>query len=101
MPTRDYEEFLLEELADPEEAAGYLSACLAEDSEVFLLGLRDVAKAQGGMTRLSEETELTREALYRMLSEDGNPTFSSISAIIDCLGLKLKLAPKIEGTEAA
>ncbi len=46
MPTSNYEEFLLEDLVDPEEAAGYLSACLEEGPDVFLLGLRDVAKAQ-------------------------------------------------------
>ncbi len=45
MPTSNYEEFLLEDLADAEEAAAYLSACLEEGPDVFLLGLRDVAKA--------------------------------------------------------
>jgi len=38
MPTSNYEDFLLGDIADPEEAAGYLSACLEEGSEVFLLG---------------------------------------------------------------
>jgi len=81
MPTSNYEDFLLGDIADPKEAAGYLSACLEEGSDVFLLGLRDVAKAQGGMTKLARETQLAREPLYRMLSEEGNPTFSSITAI--------------------
>ena len=91
--TRDYEEFLMEDLADPEEAAGYLSACLEEGEDVFLLGLRDVAKAQGGMSKLANDTELAREALYRMLSEDGNPTFSSISAVLHAVGIQLQFVP--------
>ncbi len=99
--TRNYEDFIVEQLADPEEAVEYLSSCLEEGPEVFLVALRDVAKARGGMTQLAAETDLTREALYRMLSGEGNPTFSSISAIIDALGLQLQLSPKIEGTEAA
>ena len=103
MPTRDYEDYLDEKLKDPEEAAGYLTACLEEGPDVFLLGVRDVAKAQGGMKKLSEDTELAREALYRMFSDAGNPTFTSISAVIESLGIKIQFAPKpkLEGSEAA
>ncbi len=93
MPTSDYEEFLLEDLSDPKEAAGYLSACLEEGPEVFLLGLRDVAKSQGGMAKLARETHLAREPLYRMLSEDANPTISSITAIVSSLGIQLQCVP--------
>ncbi len=43
-----FEEGLLQDLTDPEEAAAYLNAALEEGSqEVFLLALRDVAKASG------------------------------------------------------
>lgn len=101
MPTHDYEDYLAEKLKDPEEAAGYLTACLEEGPDVFLLGVRDVAKAQGGMKKLSEDTELAREALYRMFSDAGNPTFTSISAVIESLGIKIQFAPKLEGSEAA
>jgi len=101
MPTRDYEDYLAERLKDPEEAAGYLTACLEEGPDVFLLGVRDVARAQGGMKRLSEDTELAREALYRMFSNAGNPTFASISAVVESLGIKIQFAPKIAGSEAA
>ena len=90
MPTSNYEGFLLEDLTDPEEAAGYLSACLEEGPDVFLFGLRDVAKAQGGMTKLARETQLTREPLCRMLSEERNPTFLSITAIVSSLGIQLQ-----------
>ncbi len=93
MPTSNYEDFLLEDLADPEEAAGYLSACLEEGPDVFLLGLRDVAKSQGGMTKLARDAQLSREPLYRMLSEEGNPTFSSITAIVHSLGIRLQCVP--------
>ena len=88
--TRDYEESLGEDLSDPEGAAEYLSACLEEGPEVFLLGLRDVAKAQGGMSKLAEDAKLAREALYRMLSEEDNPTFASISAVLYSLGMHLQ-----------
>ena len=49
MPTKDYEEFLFEQLQDPEMAAEYLSAAIEEGStDEFLLALRDVAEAHGG-----------------------------------------------------
>ncbi len=93
MPTSNYEDLLLEDLADPEEAAACLSTCLEEGPDVFLLGLRDVAKVQGGMTKLARDTQLAREPLYRMLSEEGNPTFSSISATVSSLGIQLQCVP--------
>ena len=48
--TESYKENLLESLKDPETAAEYLTACLDDgDMDVFILALRDVAEAQGGM----------------------------------------------------
>jgi probable addiction module antidote protein len=41
------------------------------DPEVFLLALRDIARARGGVAKLAEATQLNREHLYRMLSESG------------------------------
>jgi DNA-binding phage protein len=47
--TRDYREHLDEVLKDDAEAVAYLNAALAEDDpEVFLLALRDVARAREG-----------------------------------------------------
>jgi probable addiction module antidote protein len=92
---RRYEEVLDEDLKDPAEAVGYLNACLEDgDSEVFLLALRDVARAQGGIAKLAEMTELNREHLYRILSENGNPAFSSLETLLDAMGFRLAVALK-------
>ena len=90
---RDYEESLMEDLADPVEAADYLTACVEEGQAVFLLALRDVAKAQGGMAKLAEATELPRESLYQMLSENGNPSLSNVSSLLEALGIHLQFVP--------
>ena len=50
---------------------------------------RIVARAYG-MVRLAKETGLTWEGLYKTLSKDGTPSFSSILKVIRALGLKLK-----------
>jgi probable addiction module antidote protein len=93
MPTKDYKESLFEDLQDPDFAVAYLNAALEESSsEVFHLHLRDVAEAWGGMGKLAAEMHLAREALYRMLSENGNPQLSSLEKILHSLGLRLAVA---------
>jgi probable addiction module antidote protein len=92
---RRYEDVLDEDLKDPAEAAGYLNACLEDgDPDVFLLALRDVARARGGVGKLAEATELNREHLYRMLSENGNPELRSLEVLLDALGFRLAVALK-------
>ena len=88
--SRAYQESLKEALDDPEEAAAYLNAALEDGSPaVFLLALKDVANVHGGVAKVAQATKLNRESLYRMLSEDGNPTVNSLNALLQSLGLRL------------
>jgi probable addiction module antidote protein len=88
--TESYRESLLESLKDPDEATQYLNACLEDgDVRVFLLALRDVAEARGGIRALSRTARLNRESLYRMLSKSGNPSLDSLSAVLNACGLRL------------
>ena len=91
MPTsRPYRESLLEHLRDPEEAAAYLDAALeAGDRAAFLLAVKNVIDAQGGVTQVSRDTGLNRENLYRVLSERGNPELKSLEKLLKSLGLRL------------
>ena len=101
MPTVPYRDLLLERLQDPSQAAGYLTACLEEGDEVFLIGLRDVVDAHGGMSQLAETTGLNRETLYRTLSENGNPRLSSLGLVIEALGLRLSIESPEDDPRAA
>ena len=88
--SRPYESYLNQDLADPREAAAYLTAAIEDgDLNVFLLALKDVAKVHGGLGKLSTASSLNRRALYRMLSERGNPALSSLDAILKTLGFQL------------
>jgi len=88
--TTSYRENLLLALKDPAEAALYLNACLEDtDVRLFLLALRDVADARGGIGVLARETRLNRESLYRMLSKSGNPSVDSLAAVLRACGLRL------------
>lgn len=92
--SRAYEETLKETLIDPEEAAAYLNAALDEgDPAVFLLALKDVANVHGGIAKVAQAAQLNRESLYRMLSENGNPTVNSLNALLHTLGLRLAIMP--------
>lgn len=91
--TSDYKEDLFERLRDPDYAAGYLSECAAEGQDEFLLGLRNVAEALGGVGQLASSTALNRQGLYDMLSEDGNPRLSSLFSVLEAFGMQLGCVP--------
>ena len=93
MRLRSYNEDLQKRLLNVDEAAEYLTACFEDSEEVFLLGLRQVVEAHGGIGTLAEETKLNRESLYRMLSESGNPKLSSLAIVLATLGLRLHFSP--------
>jgi len=91
---KSYRDWLGNKLADPKRAARYLNAA-AEDSEaMFLKALRNVAFAQTRpMTEIAESCGVSRESLYRMLSETGNPTSENRRAILASLGFKSIVVP--------
>ena len=88
--TKSYRESLIKALKNPREAAEYLNAALEqEDREMFLVALRNVAEAHGGMAKLSRLAKLNRANLYKMMSEDGHPEIQSIHRVLETFGLKL------------
>ena len=81
-------------MKDPGYATEYLNEALKEGvQEVFMLALRDVAKARG-VSLVAKETDLNRETLYRMLSEKGNSNLSSLNKLLNYLGLTLTIRSK-------
>lgn len=92
-----YRPFLLERLKDKSFAALYLDVVLEDgEMEFFLLALRNVTDAQGGMKRLAERTKIGRETLYKMLSSGGNPGIYNLQTILNALGFKLSVLEKVK-----
>ena len=90
--TMKYEDGLMEDLVNPSEAAAYLNAALEDGSqEVFLMALRDVAEAKG-ISQIAKQSELNRENLYRILSTNGNPKLTSLTSVLNSIGLKLAIS---------
>lgn len=80
-----------EQLRTPDEMAAYLDAWLAEapdDAAGIARALGDIARAKG-MSQVARDTGLSRESLYKALSETGNPSFSTILKVAKALGLRL------------
>ncbi len=94
-PARSYQKDLIEDLKDPGEASTYLNAALeAHDKEAFLLALKNVLEAQGGITKISRQTKMNRVSLYKMLSAGGNPGFENILRLLQAVGIQFQVAPK-------
>ncbi len=90
--SKNYQDSLIDALSDPREAAAYLDSALEEGNRaVFLLAIRNVIKALGGMSHIAREAGLNRENLYRLLSEQGNPEFNSLEKLLKTLGLRLSV----------
>lgn len=82
----------------PEEVAGFLQTVLEEyekdpDEGALLSALRQVAKANGGMTELARKTGLSRERLYKTLSPEGNPRLINLRRILQAFGYTLTFKP--------
>jgi probable addiction module antidote protein len=76
------------------EIAAYIEAMLADgDARAVPIALRTVADALGGMGALADKTGLSRETLYRTLSERGNPRLDTLAAILAVFGLRLSVLP--------
>jgi probable addiction module antidote protein len=78
-----------------EEVLGYLEAALEEnDTETLFDVLGAIARSKG-MAAMAKELGLNRESLYRSLSPEGNPSFSTVAKVLDNLGFQLSVKQKV------
>ena len=84
-----------ERLRTPEEMAAYLDAWLegaSDDVSGIARALGDIARAKG-MSQVAKDAGLSRESLYRALSEGGNPSFATALKVSRALGVRLHAQP--------
>ena len=84
-----------EYLKTEEDMQLYLEACIEEsgDDPAFIIHALGVIARAKNMSQLARDTGLTREGLYKALSPEGNPTFSTVSKVAKALGFKLSVQP--------
>ena len=75
----------------------YLNAVLREDDpKYFAKALGNIARAKG-MSSISEESGLGRQALYRALSGEGNPRIETLFRVLDTLNLRIAITTRQPG----
>ena len=73
--------------------AEYLNTILEEgDNSEIVTAIGHVAKAIG-MTKIAEETGLSRPSLYKALSEGAKPQFSTIMKVLKAVGGQIRVKP--------
>lgn len=81
-------------LRNDAEIAMYIETMLEDgDARAVPIALRSVVDALGGMSALADRTGLSRETLYRTLSEKGNPRLDTLAAVLAAFGLRLSVQP--------
>jgi len=85
-----YKEFLHQNLRDNAEVANYLQAALEDSQSAFLIALKNVLDARK-VAAVARASKVSREHIYQMLAEGGNPTLNSLQKILHALGLRLSV----------
>jgi probable addiction module antidote protein len=90
-----------EYLTDETMIADYLNAAAEEnDPALMALALGDIAKARN-MSQLARDAGLSREGLYKALSEDGNPSLATTMKVAAALGFHLAFRPIADADKVA
>lgn len=90
----------------PEEVDEYISVLFDDyaesgDTAALLSSLRVVSRVKG-VSRIAEVSGLSRKGVQKALSENGNPQFGSVNAIMHAMGYRLtpqKLSAPIHAPE--
>ena len=79
-------------LNTPADIAAYLDTYLEDGSpEELLRALSAIARSRG-MSDLALETGISRETLYKALSDSGNPTLDTLLRVLKAFGVRLAVA---------
>lgn len=76
-------------LEDEEDIKAYLNAVISEgDNKQLFNALGNIARARN-ISRISKETGISREGIYKALSDNGNPSFDTLYKITKAMGLEI------------
>jgi probable addiction module antidote protein len=85
-----------EYLDTPEGIHAYLEDAFAGGDPSEITDALGVVARAVGMSSLAHRTGITRPALYKALSREGNPEFATIMKVAEALGFKLSPVPVLE-----
>ncbi|MXY29196.1 hypothetical protein F4Y59_13680 [Candidatus Poribacteria bacterium] len=98
---RTWRECLIEDLADRQEAIHYLQAILDDYYSLGHAGIvRDalttVVDAQGGISTLTQDTDMSPKTLADALSNGDIPLIDAIGTVLNALGYQLLIQPLMD-----
>lgn len=80
-------------LENKEMIAEYLNTVLEEGTNADIINaIGHIAKAIG-MTKIAEETGLSRPSLYKALSDGAKPQFDTIMKVLKAIGGQIQINP--------
>jgi len=80
-------------LTTPEAQAELLADAFASGNGAYIADALGIVARARGMTQVAKDAGITREALYRALSTDGDPRLSTLLGVAKALGVRLTVAP--------
>ena len=95
---RTWNEYLIEVLADRDEAIGHLEAIL-EDYHIFRNpavvrgALQTVVEAQGGVSKIAKQVDMDPQLLSKFLSNEDTPLIDALGIVLKALGYQLSIKP--------
>ena len=78
-------------LKNDDDIAAYLEAVMEEggDDPAYIMHALGVVARARNVSKLARETGISREGLYKALSDKGNPSFSTVMKVAGALGLRI------------
>ena len=86
-----------EYLEDDEAIEEFLAAAFESGEPAFIARSVGVVARARNMSKLARDVGMSRAALYKALSGEGNPEFGTIMKVLDALGIRL--SPQVVSDE--
>lgn len=83
-----------EHLTDPEDQAELLADAISSGDAGYVAHALGVVARARGMSEVAREVGVNRQALYKALSKDGNPTLDTLFRVMKALHLRMKIEPE-------
>ena len=97
--TGDWHEYLVEQLADREEAIGFLHAVM-EDFQLFgntlavMSAIESIVEAQGGIAALAKQTGVDPQTFLDVLvSDEAHHCLSTLQTLLNTFGCRISIEP--------
>ena len=83
-------------LETEDDIVAYLEAVISEggDDPAYITHALGIVARTQNISQLARDTGMSREGIYKALSEDGNPSFATVTKIARALGLRIAIVPE-------